>query len=338
MCQTVRQVVAVVACLVIAFGAHGAGRVKKARPDTGRAAAGAPASTTGTVPLQDMLRGDVVMLAGSIGERNTLHYDRLCSAATYIESELKGAGCKVRRQCYGVEDLVCCNVEGVIRGTSAPDEIVVVGAHYDSARGTPGANDNASGVAAMLAIARTLHAERPARTLRFVAFVNEEPPYFQTSSMGSRVYAEECRRNGDNIVAMFCLETIGYYSDKAHTQHYPPPLNVLYPSTGNFLAFVANSANAGLVTATVRSFRRHATFPVESAAVSEILPGVTFSDHASFWKSGYPALMITDTALYRYAHYHEPEDTPDKVQYTGLAEVVKGMIGVVRELVTKGRT
>ena len=168
--------------------------------------------------------------------------------------------------------------------------------------------------------------------MRFVLFVNEESPYFQTEAMGSLVYARECRQRGDNIVAMFSLETIGYYSDRPGSQQYPWPLSAVYPSTGNFIAFVGNIASDHLVKQVVESFRRHAQFPSEGGALPGVIPGVGWSDHWSFWQAGYPALMVTDTAPFRYAHYHSAEDAPDKLDYESTARVVVGLDTVLDEM------
>jgi Zn-dependent M28 family amino/carboxypeptidase len=213
-----------------------------------------------------------------------------------------------------------------------PEEIVVVGAHYDSVLSCPGANDNASGVAAVLEIARLLAEEKLSRTVRLVAFVNEEPPFFRSDYMGSRVYATRSRQRGDQIVAMFAIETIGYYSDQAGSQCYPFPLGFFYPHTGNFIAFVGNLSSRNLVQQAIASFRKHTAFPSEGAAVPVWIPGIDWSDHWSFWKEKYPALMITDTALFRYKYYHKPEDTPDKIDYDRMARVVAGIARVVAEI------
>jgi hypothetical protein len=165
-----------------------------------------------------------------------------------------------------------------------------------------------------------------------VAFVNEEPPYFTTSQMGSFVYAKECRKRKDKITAMLSLETIGFYSDQDGSQSYPPPLSLFYPSKGNFIGFVGNLSSRRLVRRVVGSFREHAKFPSEGAALPGWVPGVFWSDHWSFWKHGYHALMVTDTAPFRYVHYHTPEDTIDKIDFERLARVVAGLEKVVADL------
>ncbi len=280
------------------------------------------------------LRADVAGLAVDIGERNVRNRSKqLAEAAEYIESKFTGAGYKVSRQEYQVSDTKCSNLEIAIPGTTRPEEIVVVGAHYDTVRGTPGADNNTSGVAATLALARRFSHRKTDRTLRLVAFVNEEPPYFQTDKMGSRVYAHRCRERDENVVAMLSLEMLGYYDETPGSQKYPPPFSFLFPSEGNFIGFIGNTASRSLVRQVVRTFRQHEQFPSEGAAVPGLIRGIGFSDHWSFWQEGYPALMVTDTAMFRYRHYHEPEDTIDKIDFDRMARVVRGLEKVIAELV-----
>jgi Zn-dependent M28 family amino/carboxypeptidase len=285
------------------------------------------------------LAADVHRLAGDIGERHIHRPSALHRAADFIEGELGApGGLRIERQRYTVEGHPCDNLILELPGSNAPNEVVVVGAHYDSTFGSPGANDNASGVAALLALARhlTRGGRSFPRTLRLVAFTNEEILHMQGDVMGSVMYARRCRRRGDAIVAMFCLETMGYYSDVPGSQSYPIPRTPLLPLTGSFIGFVSNLRSFGLLRRSLTSFRRHSSFPCQGAALPSWVPGVSWSDHASFWDQGYPALMITDTAPFRYPHYHRPSDTPDKVDYPCLARVVDGLCGVVRDALTRG--
>ncbi len=276
------------------------------------------------------IRRDVGELAGRIGIRTA--WDSLPAAADYVESRFRESKYAVGRQAFRADGRPCDNLEVEIRGASSPGEIVVVGAHYDSVFGCPGANDNATGVAGILALAAALAGSKPDRTLRFVAFANEEPPFFQTDKMGSRVYARRCRERGENVAAMLSLETIGYFSDAPGSQKYPPPFGFFYPSKGDFIAFVGCISSRKLVRRAVGTFREGAKFPSEGGALPSFIPGVGWSDHWAFWKEGYPALMVTDTAPFRYPHYHLPGDTPDKVDYGRCARVVAGLERVVRGL------
>lgn len=297
----------------------------------GRSFAGRAAALDATQnALRDALRRDVSHLAGTIGERNVVAEKSYAQAADYIEQSLRAAGYATERQTYVVEGVTCANVIAERRGTS--DEIVVIGAHYDTVDGCPGADDNTSGVAGMLALARAFAKSEPRRTLRFVAFANEEPPYFQTEDMGSYRYAQRCHERHEKVVAMLSLETIGYYRDEPHSQQYPAGLDHVYPTTANFIAFSSNLASRGLLHDCLDAFRAQATIPSEGGALPEIVPGVAWSDQWSFWRFDYPAVMVTDTAPYRNPNYHQTTDTPDTLDYERFARVVDGLRYVVGSL------
>lgn len=287
------------------------------------------------VDLGSELKKHIVKLSDSIGERNLGRYDALCDAAQYIEDQLSESGYETSRQTYQVRGLDCFNIETEIGGSTKPEEIVIIGGHYDSVIGTPGANDNGSGTAAMLVLAKHFRDFAPERTLRFVAWTNEEPPYFQNEGeMGSWVYAEKCRKEDQNIVAVLSLETMGYFSNEENSQKYPAPLNLMYPSTGNFIGFVSNLASRKLQNRVIKTFREHSEVPSEGASLPEAVPGVGWSDHWSFWQEGYSGIMITDTAPFRYPHYHKSTDTHDKIDYETLANVVEGLTFVIENLVS----
>lgn len=292
-----------------------------------------PPLTTEQVQLADRLRKHVMVLGEEIGERNLWRNGTLGATADYIEETFQAMDYAVSSQAFTVQGTGVRNLEAVLGGTSLGKEIVVIGAHYDTVRGSPGANDNASGVAALLEIARLLAARPLARSVRFVAFVNEEAPFFYTWEMGSHRYARQAYERGDNITAMLSLETVGYYSDAAGSQHYPNPVYAwLYPNTGNFIGFVGNLAARKLVRQCLGSFRRHSAFPSEGVAAPGRMAGIHWSDHWSFWQEGYAAVMVTDTALFRYPHYHASTDTPDRIDYERLARVVAGLAQVTADL------
>ena len=286
--------------------------------------------SAGETELRDNLHRHVLAVASR--ERHAMEQVNLEAAAHYIESALAALGYRVATQHFEVATGPVRNIEVELAGAARAEEIIVVGAHYDSVVGVAGANDNGSGVAAVLELARMFKGAAPARTLRFVLFVNEELPFYRTLDMGSRRYAARSKHQGENIVAMFSLETIGYYSDERGSQRYPFPLSFFYPDTGNFLAFVSNFASRPLLHDALSAFRRHAAFPSEGVAAHASIQGVDWSDHWPFWDEGYPALMVTDTAPFRYPHYHTREDTPDKVDYERLARVVTGLKGMLGEL------
>jgi hypothetical protein len=282
--------------------------------------------------LRGRLRAHVEALASGIGERNVFRAGTLPRAAAYVERQLGARGERVERQAFTSREQEVLNLEVERGGTDKPREIVVAGAHYDTVIGSPGANDNGSGVAALLEVARMLHGRPLRRTLRLVAFVNEEPPAFQGDEMGSLRYARRCRDRGENVVAMLSLETIGYYSDAPHSQSYPAGLGLLYPSTGHFIGVVGDVGSRALVRGVEASLKRHSPVPVVAAALPGFLPGVGWSDHWAFWQHGYRAVMITDTAPFRYPHYHTVADTPDQLDYDRMTGVVWGLAQTIAEL------
>jgi Peptidase family M28 len=276
------------------------------------------------------LKATVEHLSG-IGERSIGKYANLTAARDYIETKFKQAGYQPRRVGYTLQQKICDNIEAEISGGP---KSVVIGAHYDTVPGSPGANDNGSGVAALLALAKRLQNTTPANTLRFVAFVNEEPFHFQSPEMGSWIYAKRCRDRGDDIVAMISLETIGYFSQEPGSQVYPVSLlKAIYPDAGNFIGFVGNLKSSKLVRRCIGVFRNHARIPSEGAILPEVIPGVGWSDHWSFWQHGYEAIMITDTALFRYPYYHSREDTAEKIDFDSMTRVVTGLEHVIENLV-----
>jgi Zn-dependent M28 family amino/carboxypeptidase len=277
------------------------------------------------------LKSDVVALAETIGPRDAASPSRMEATLRHLQERFRSIGLEAELQpCSG--PVPAANVVAEVKGKAAPSDLVIVGAHYDTVPGCPGANDNASGVAALLALAKRVPSLKPDRSVRFVAFACEEPPYFQTGAMGSRAHAARCRERGESVLAMISLETMGYYSDREGSQAYPAPLGWFYPSTGNFIAFVGNVASRALVRRCIGTFRKHASFPSEGAALPAFLPGVGWSDQWSFWEEGIPALMVTDTAPFRYPQYHTAEDTPEKIDYGRFARVVEGLVPVIVEL------
>jgi len=283
--------------------------------------------------LDAELRRHVSVLAEEIGERNVQRRPReLSQAADYVSAQFASFGYAPGRQEYVVDGVTCTNLEVELPGTSRAEEIVIVGAHYDSVPGSPAANDNGSGIAAVLSLARAFAGSQTDRTLRFVAFVNEEKPYGHTQQMGSWRYARRCRARGERVSAMLSLETIGYYSDEPGSQTYPTPLSWLYPSTGNFIAFVGHAHYGSLVRKVVKAFRSSEPFPSQGGALPAAFSDIGRSDHWPFWQEGYPALMVTDTANFRYPHYHQAEDTVDKLDLERTARVVRGLEAVVRAL------
>lgn len=302
-----------------------------------------PPLTSAQSSLAEELRTYVEHLAITIGPRNAFALAKYCEAEEYLGQQLQSFGYKVRRQVFTVQGgekhpVECVNLDVELPGASHPEEIVVFGAHYDSIPipgGCPAANDNGSGVAATLAVARKLAHERFPRTIRFVLFANEEPPYFYTEDMGSYRYAKACHERGEKIVGMLTPETIGYYSDEPGSQKYPIKTFGVFPARGNFIAFVGIAEFGAHVRRCVRAFRKHAKFPSIGVALPSIVSMVDASDHWGFGEFNFPALMVTDTAPFRYPHYHKKSDTPDKMDFEKMARVVEGLVGVVRDLASE---
>lgn len=310
------------AALIVQLGA--VFRLKRRQP--------APVPKQALPGLPGRLRAHVNALAITAGPRNTDHPAELELAARYIEQQFQEMGYTPFPQTYSAGGQAVRNIGVELQGFERPAEILVIGAHYDSVDDSPGANDNGSGVASLLEIARRFAGRPQPCALRFVAFVNEEPPWFLGPQMGSAVYAQAARQRGDRIIGMLALETIGYYSDTAGSQQYPLPLPG-YPDRGNFLGLVGHLPAAAWLEEVYRAFRRHSTFPVERLSAPAGLVGINWSDHASFWDAGFPnAIMVTDTAPFRYPYYHTVQDTPDKVDFDQLALVTEGLAAALADL------
>lgn len=289
-----------------------------------------------TLQEQDLvvrLQQHSVTLAESIGPRNARFYRALAMAETYIQDRLEEFGYAVTPQKYEIRDKPFRNLSAEIPGREDPSKIILIGAHYDTAGTTPGADDNASAVAVLLELARLMATAPPPKyTVRFAAFVNEEPPFFMTSEMGSRVYARAAKRRGDDIQAMICLEMVGYYTDAPKSQRFPFPLGLFYPDKGDFIAFVGNMDSGALTRRAIKTFRATTPFPSQGAALPTIFSAITLSDHRSFWNEGYQAVMVTDTSFYRNPHYHKTSDTSDTLDYDRMARVASGLLRVVQDL------
>ncbi len=275
--------------------------------------------------IEANLRSHVVYLSEKIGQRSYYDTERLNKAVDYIEERFRSYKCAVKKQQFEAEGQTYYNIEAEVKGTSNADEIIVIGAHYDTVIGTPGADDNASGIAGVLELAR-LTAEKPLPyTIRFVAFALEEPPFFRTKHMGSYVYAESLKKENAKVKGMISLEMIGYFCDKEGCQFYPLSFfKWFYPKKGDYLAFVGNISSRAFTTKIKKAFKKASSFPIESINTISLVPGIDFSDHLSFWEFDYDAFMITDTSFYRNPHYHGAGDTPDILDYKRMAEFVEG--------------
>lgn len=290
-----------------------------------------PSLTEEQRELSRRLSGHVRVLAEEIGERHHNRMDELNRAADYIYERFRDMGYVPAVRQFG--DRLFRNIVVELHGRDKREEVIVIGAHYDTTWMTPGADDNASGVAALLELAREFRDRRFPRSVRFIAFANEEEPFYGTEDMGSRVSAGRSRERNEKIVAMFSLEMLGYYSLEPGSQRYPETIRRFYPDKGNFIAFVSNLQSSALMRHAVGIFREQAAFPSEGMAAPEwLVPDIRRSDNAAYWHYGYPAVMITDTANYRNNGYHNVGDTHGSLDYDNMARVVEGLGGMLRGL------
>ncbi|MBI2069143.1 MAG: M28 family peptidase [Elusimicrobia bacterium] len=284
------------------------------------------------------LHAHVSMLAGTIGERNPFNRPALDQAQRYIEKQFRSLGLKPMVQEYRSDGLsmiddgtVFYNVEARL-GEGAGRPVLVIGAHYDSAPGTPGADDNASGTAALLELARQLKDKPLTREIRLVAFSNEEPPAFFTRNMGSFHYAQALKKEGRPVIGMISLEMLGYYNDSPGSQIYPPFLSLFYPKEGNFIGLVGNLPSRRFLKACRQAWQGASDFPLETAALPGFISATVLSDHFNFQRAGFPGLMLTDTAFYRNPHYHEATDTPQRLDYERMAKLLEALSGMALTL------
>lgn len=272
-------------------------------------------------------------LSVRIGSRSFYEYDKLTEAENYIKEVLGKTGCAYSLQSYDYKGKTFKNIIVTLSGQGGADGSVIIGAHYDTVFGTPGADDNASAVAVLLELCRLLKDHRPLRTLRFVFFTLEEPPLFRSRHQGSYVYASHLKETNETVDAMLCLEMVGYFDDREGGQAFPVPgMSLLYSSTPDFISVVGNLQSRALVERVRDSIKRGSTIPVEGIATVSFVPGVDFSDHRSFWKMGYPAVMITDTAFYRNPNYHRSTDTVDTLDFVKMASLLKGLVQASADL------
>jgi Zn-dependent M28 family amino/carboxypeptidase len=283
--------------------------------------------------LEEALRRHVDKLTVEIGPRAPGLGDSLARTAAYIRSEFEAAGLSVTEQPYDFLGHEVANLIAAPPAVATAPAFYVVGAHYDSVPGTPGADDNASAVAVLLELARRLPETGLPAPVRLVAFTMEESPAFTTGLQGSRMFVRACRAAGERVAGAIVLEMVGYTAPR---QIYPPVLRFAgYPSRGDFIGIVGNWRSRPFGRAMLRGFRRNEGLPVESLFVpfdGRVLPATRESDHSSFWDAGLPALMVTDTAFFRNPHYHLPTDTAETLDYAFMAELVGSLRLALQEL------
>ena len=287
--------------------------------------------------IESNLRLHVDRLAGLIGPRTLQKPKTIQATIGYIEGCWSHMGYEITRECFDALGDRATNLLVEQAGTGRPDEVVLLGAHYDTVFTTPGADDNASAVAVLLEVSRLLRGYHGKRTVRYVAFACEEPPYFNLDSMGSQYHARQSRIRGEKIVGMLCLEMVGYYRTGEGSQSVPPMipkwLHRFFPRRGDFLAAVGNLPSWKLCWSFRRGFKRGArAMPLFSICLPEKINEIRLSDNSSFWDQGYPALMLTDTSFLRNPNYHQVTDTPDTLDYSRMTEVTLGVASAMRSL------
>lgn len=279
--------------------------------------------------MQKNLEGIVYELSEKIGERNLWKYENLKRCADYIKDYLSKAGYEVKTVNYRVYNKECENVYTIKRGKV--EKFIVIGAHYDTVWGSKGADDNASGVAVCLLVSEILRDENLNTGLIFAFFPNEEPPFFKTKLMGSFVFANFLKKENYKIEGMICLESVGYFSEEKNSQNYPPFIGLKYPDEGNFIGVVGNIKSKKFVEKIAKGIKIYSKIPVEYLSIHPLFAiGVDFSDNWSFWKKGFKACMVTDTAFYRNPFYHTFEDTYEKLDYKRMEELVRGISGILK--------
>ena len=282
----------------------------------------------------ERLRKHLQVLTADIGERSVAVPDNLQRAAAYIESCYRDFGMPVEREPFRYNNFEVANIIAEITPATDTARRYVLGAHYDSVRGTVGADDNASSVAVQLETARQLQSLVLRQNLdiavQFVSFTLEEPPAYGSGLMGSRVRARQAKQDGERIDGMLCLEMVGYTCREPGCQTYPVPLMFRnYPREGNFIGIVGDFHSQQLTRSVYRAFCRNSLLPAVKITVpcgGRLMPSVRLSDHASFWDQGYKAVMITDTAFFRNPHYHMPTDTMEKLDYRFMAQLVQSLL------------
>jgi Zn-dependent M28 family amino/carboxypeptidase len=255
---------------------------------------------------------------------------QLDAAGDFVLAQLRSAGANPDIRSYEVDGRTYRNF--VARFGPAEGQLLVIGAHYDACGSTPGADDNASGTAALIELTRLLAGKAPARPVELVAYTLEEPPYFRTGAMGSAHHAEGLHRQGREVRLMIAVEMIGFYRDTPRSQAFPMAgLDLLYPDTGNFIAVVGKFSDFGTMRRVKGLFLGASNLPVETINAPASVPGVDFSDHRNYWKFGIPAVMVTDTAFLRNPNYHGSGDTADTLDYPRMAKVVRALYAVAME-------
>lgn len=282
--------------------------------------------------IRQELESDIYFMSVTLGPRNAFSYERLRQCAAWIKKRWESQGYAVKSHTFSIQGQDYENLEIEIKGRKSPTEIVIVSAQYDTLPDSPGANNNASGVAVLLQLSNLLKNYSPDRTLRLINFVNEEDPFFGTEWMGSFTYAEDVYKRNENIKIMLSIDSIGIYKDEPGSQKLPFPFSVFYPDRGNFLAFIGDFDSRTYMIRATKGFKKGSSFPIKAGVVPKWVKGAAWSDHSSFWKFGFAGMQITDTGAFRSPYHTTAEDTMEKIDIEALSRIVMGMYGSIIEL------
>lgn len=298
---------------------------------------GKPLEKQKSIDLREIkrnLESDIAYIQG-LGLRNSVNdtnYKQLRKCEEWIIQKWESMGYEVKRDIFSLEGREYSNLVIELKGQTAPADIVIVSAQYDTLPDSPGANNNGSGMAILFELSRLLKNHIPDRTLRLIQFVNEEDPFFGTDKMGSYKYAKRSYELKENIIVMLSLDAMGYYTDESGSQRLPFPFSMFYPDRGNFLAFIGNLPSRAYVKKVTASFKKGSSFPIEAGVAPEWVDGVTWSDHSSFWKFGYLGMQITDAGGFRSPYHTTKEDTMEKLDFDVMSRIVVGMYTAIVDL------
>ncbi|MBP1735287.1 MAG: peptidase [Deltaproteobacteria bacterium] len=279
------------------------------------------------IEIKKGMESDIEYLQ-KLGPRNSENektYNQLRQCEEWIRQRWESQGYVVKKHTFSIREKEYSNLEIEIKGRTLPSEIIIISAQYDTLPDSPGANNNGSGIAILFQLSQLLRKRTPDRTLRLLNFVNEEDPFFGTEMMGSFQYAKRCRQQGEDIRVMLSLDALGVYKNEPGSQRLPFPFSIFYPDRGNFLAFIGNLQSRKYVKEVTKGFKKGSSFQIQAGVAPEWAKGGSWSDHSSFWKFGYPGIMVTDTGGFRSAHHTTKEDTIEKLDFEAMSRIVIGM-------------
>ncbi len=277
------------------------------------------------------VKNDLTTITQTKKSRNYQNIATLDTIAYHIKTELTKVCDAVTYQRYEVDGNEYKNVIGSI-GTNNKERIII-GAHYDVYGNQQGADDNASGVAGLLELARLLSKEKLNYRIDFVGYTLEEPPFFRSEEMGSFIHANYLFENEIPVKGMICLEMIGYYNDKSGSQDYPiPGMSLKYGNKGNFITVVQNKKSGEFSEQIEKLMKKQQLIETESFKGTSLLPGVDFSDHLNYWNLDYDAVMVTNTAFYRNKNYHTAKDKLETLDIQKMSSVIEQLYLSIKQI------